>query len=282
MSGDERDDLFFDGGGEDGGGAAGNDDVDEELPYGERLDEEEDSAEASAGVPEAAAVPPAMPFPMADETSADLDIGRELSQLLALESERVEASRTQEGHVETEPMLCFQLADVWFGAPTSRVRQVVGLPTIFPVPTTPAYLLGVANLNGQVTPVIDLRRFLGIEAAAPAASPFAALAGGNDGGGLSPRAKREGGEEIGTRRMVVVHAEGMTAGFPVDLVREVLDVPTGLFQPARVSEGRVREFARGELRFRQRVLTLLELPALLKAAQIQPQSSLQGAGESPR
>ena len=146
------------------------------------------------------------------------------------------------------PVLCFMIGESWYGMRTQHVRQVVSMPTVFSVPTTPAHILGVANLGGLVVPVLDIRRFLELT--------------GTGLPKLPPLAQRE----VGERRMVIVEAGDMAAGFPVDLAREVVDIPESSIQMPRVSVGRVREFADGEVEMNHRILTLLDLPMLLEAA----------------
>ncbi len=53
--------------------------------------------------------------------------------------------------------LCFRLAEQSFGVPIERVREIVEMQEITPVPHMPEYLKGVVNLRGQIIPVIDLR-----------------------------------------------------------------------------------------------------------------------------
>lgn len=44
------------------------------------------------------------------------------------------------------------------------LSEVIALPRWTPVPGQPAYLLGVANLRGEIRPVIDLHALLGLSA----------------------------------------------------------------------------------------------------------------------
>ncbi len=49
-----------------------------------------------------------------------------------------------------------------YGIDISRVREVVELSDVMPVPETPEYILGVTNLRGEVIPVVDLALRLGL------------------------------------------------------------------------------------------------------------------------
>ncbi|MBI5477902.1 MAG: chemotaxis protein CheW [Deltaproteobacteria bacterium] len=57
-------------------------------------------------------------------------------------------------------ILVVELAGRHYGAPLQAVREVFTLGPLTPVPTAPAAVAGVANLRGQVIPVLDLMRLL--------------------------------------------------------------------------------------------------------------------------
>lgn len=58
--------------------------------------------------------------------------------------------------------LIFHLGEEEFGIRILKVREIIGLQDITLVPQTPAYVKGVINLRGKVTPVVDLRRKFGM------------------------------------------------------------------------------------------------------------------------
>lgn len=58
--------------------------------------------------------------------------------------------------------LTFDLADEEYGQDILKVREIIGMMEITPVPKTPAYVLGVINLRGKVIPVADLRLKFGL------------------------------------------------------------------------------------------------------------------------
>jgi purine-binding chemotaxis protein CheW len=53
--------------------------------------------------------------------------------------------------------LTFKLGQREYGLELVRVREIIGLGDITPVPLAPAYLRGVITLRGRVVPVVDLR-----------------------------------------------------------------------------------------------------------------------------
>jgi len=58
--------------------------------------------------------------------------------------------------------LAFWLAKEEFAVPVGRVREIIPVQEITPVPQAPFYVLGVINLRGKVVPVMDLRLRLGV------------------------------------------------------------------------------------------------------------------------
>lgn len=65
---------------------------------------------------------------------------------------------------EVSRYLGFRLHTDDYAIPLLRVKEVIALPEMTPVPQTPAYFLGIMNLRGQIISVIDLRLKLGLKA----------------------------------------------------------------------------------------------------------------------
>jgi purine-binding chemotaxis protein CheW len=59
--------------------------------------------------------------------------------------------------------LTFKLGREEYGLELIRVREIIALMEITPVPLAPDYVRGVVNLRGRVIPVIDLRRKFGMQ-----------------------------------------------------------------------------------------------------------------------
>jgi purine-binding chemotaxis protein CheW len=59
-------------------------------------------------------------------------------------------------------ILVFQLAWESYGVETEFVREVYPLTDLTPVPCTPAFVLGILNLRGELCPVIELKRLFGL------------------------------------------------------------------------------------------------------------------------
>ncbi|HUV49810.1 MAG TPA: chemotaxis protein CheW [Anaerolineae bacterium] len=59
--------------------------------------------------------------------------------------------------------LTFELDSEEYGLEILKVKEIIGIMNITPVPQTPSYVKGVINLRGKVIPVIDLRLKFKIE-----------------------------------------------------------------------------------------------------------------------
>jgi len=61
--------------------------------------------------------------------------------------------------------LTFALAGEEYGIGILKVKEIIGLMPITPVPQTPEHIKGVINLRGKVIPVVDLRLKFGMMSA---------------------------------------------------------------------------------------------------------------------
>jgi purine-binding chemotaxis protein CheW len=59
--------------------------------------------------------------------------------------------------------LAFALGREEYGLEIQKVREIIGMMDITPVPRMPPYIKGVINLRGKVISVIDLRIRLGLQ-----------------------------------------------------------------------------------------------------------------------
>lgn len=91
-----------------------------------------------------------------------------------------------------------------YAVPVERVREIVRVRRITPMPRVPRDVLGVVALRGQIVQVLSLRTRLGLEPAAPSR--------------LS--------------RIVVLYGhDGQLTGVLVDAVRQVMRVPEQALEP---------------------------------------------------
>lgn len=56
-----------------------------------------------------------------------------------------------------EKLLTFSLGSEGYGLSILKVKEIIGMMHITPVPRTPNFVKGVINLRGKIIPVVDLR-----------------------------------------------------------------------------------------------------------------------------
>jgi len=131
-------------------------------------------------------------------------------------------------------LLTFEVDSTPYAVPVERVREIVRIRPITPVPRVPSEVRGVISLRGEIVEVIDLRRRLDLEPAEP----------------------------VRSTRIIVVHSEnGKVAGIMVDAVREVSRVSDGAIRPAANAEAGAVEslYVRGE-----EFVSLIDLDRILE------------------
>jgi purine-binding chemotaxis protein CheW len=146
--------------------------------------------------------------------------------------------------------LTFDLADEEYGVEILRVREIIGMMEITPVPKTPDFVLGVINLRGKVIPVVDLRLKFGL--------PY---------------------KEPDDRTCVIVvevASEGTTLqmGIVVDRVNEVADVKAADVEPTpSFGVSLDTAFILGMAKVGDKVKILLDIDKVLTASEVAAMAS---------
>jgi purine-binding chemotaxis protein CheW len=136
-------------------------------------------------------------------------------------------------------LVTFMLGDEQFGLDIAHIREINRLMRITPVPRAPVSVQGVINLRGQVVPVVDLRAQFRLPA--------------------RPHDRRT--------RIVVVELEGISIGFIVDEVSEVIRLPESAIDPPPPMVGNLEaRYLSGVGKFGDRLLIILDLPHLVAGA----------------
>ena len=152
---------------------------------------------------------------------------------------------TSSGSSEVEgKYLTFQLGKEEFGVQILKVREIIAVQEITPLPTLPDAVKGVINLRGRIIPVVDLRLQLNLQAA-----PF-------DRNTCIIVSEVELGSE----------GDLVSIGCVVDAVSEVLTVADTVIEPAPSFGGNVDlSFLLGiaKLTERSMVVSLLDIDCVL-------------------
>lgn len=137
-------------------------------------------------------------------------------------------------------LVSFKIGEEEFGVDILKVQEIIRMLQITKVPNSPDFVDGVVNLRGRIIPVIDLRTRLGM-----------------------PRIER--GKET---RIVVVELSGITVGFIVDEVSEVLRIPKNITEaPPEMVSGLDSDYITAVGKLEDRLLILLDLEKVLSTDQ---------------
>lgn len=154
--------------------------------------------------------------------------------------------------------LSFCLGHEQFGVEILRVREIIGLIAITPLPQTPPYVKGVMNLRGRIIPVIDLRLRFGLDAAEATKETCIIVleAGGDDG-------------------------SQTVMGAIVDSVREVQDIAPSAIDPAPEFGCEIPlRYILGMGKVKDRVIVLLEIGEVIGIRErMQIAGAMKDAGE---
>jgi purine-binding chemotaxis protein CheW len=114
----------------------------------------------------------------------------------ALLEERADALAHAQEEFESEQgeeVLTFRLGEDGYSIPASYIREVQPLRTWTPLPTTPAFVIGLVNVRGKILAALDVRPLLDVTASSPRNDSF----------------------------LVIIHAHGSELALLADRVQEV-------------------------------------------------------------
>jgi purine-binding chemotaxis protein CheW len=83
---------------------------------------------------------------------------KDMAELAEVMDQVTDAKADREGKY-----LTFTLAEEEYGIGILKIKEIIGMMPITPVPQTPEFVKGVINLRGKVIPVVDLRLRFGME-----------------------------------------------------------------------------------------------------------------------
>lgn len=144
----------------------------------------------------------------------------------------------------THKFLTFCLGVQEYGVEILRVREIIGLIPITPLPRAPEHVRGVMNLRGRIIPVLDLRARFALPAAAATKETCIVVVEGGEGSG-----------------------DAGATGIIVDSVREVQDIAAGAIEPAPEFGASVpMGYIRGMGKVREKVVILLDIARVLSTS----------------
>lgn len=142
--------------------------------------------------------------------------------------------------IAREPWLSFQLDGQHYAVLLSRVSEVIRDSAPTPVPGAADDLLGICHLRGNIVPVMDGRRRLGLNTATTS--------------------------DASAARIVVCTHETHRVGIRVDAVGELLQPKAEAIEPPPVRSGRVDDPVQAVMGWHGGFVALLDVPKLCRLA----------------
>lgn len=141
--------------------------------------------------------------------------------------------------------LTFALGAEEYGLGILKVREIIGIMEITPVPHTPDYVKGVINLRGRVIPVLDLRLKFGMESKG----------------------------YVDRTCVIVVEVQGQAGtiqvGMVVDSVSEVLNISAGEIEPPPSFGASIETtYLLGMAKIKGKVKILLDIDKIIEQGEV--------------
>ncbi|PWA13525.1 chemotaxis protein CheW [Pueribacillus theae] len=135
----------------------------------------------------------------------------------------------------------FQLKNEEYGVDVQQVQSIERMIHITRVPKMPAFVKGVINLRGIVTPIIDLKERFSIDTE----------------------------DYTESTRIIIVAVEDKEVGLIVDAANDVIDIPADAVEPPPEVVGHIEaDYLQGIAKLGDRLLILLNLDKVLSAEEL--------------
>jgi purine-binding chemotaxis protein CheW len=159
-------------------------------------------------------------------------------QLLQARAQELRVALQENDDSQRIPLAVFDLSGEYFGLKLSLVREFISTQNIQPVPCAPLRIIGNMNLRGEIMTLVDLRLALNLPRRAAAHS-----------------------------QAVVAQIGEVVAGISIDELHDILYIDPAALDPVPVANQRGRgTFVQSTTPYRDRVLSVLDLPQLLELA----------------
>lgn len=146
-----------------------------------------------------------------------------------------------EGAVRVEPqiqMIAIAIEQRYYGIKAGSVREILKVPKISWVPWAPPFVIGVMTLRGEIQAVMDLKFFLH--------------------GTWSQISQHS--------RIILAESRELMAGFLVDDMLDIINVPVRKFLPITDSDNMAEQrYIEGQIPWNDVILAVLDLDTLLQS-----------------
>ena len=138
---------------------------------------------------------------------------------------------------QMQKVIVFELVNKEYAIPVEYVMSIEKVSAITRVPGVEPFVMGVINLKGMITPIIDLRMRFGLE-------------------------QKEDDE---SSRIIIISFNEFEVGLIVDSARDVIEFPADLIEPQpKVIGMQEIDFINGVVKVDKRLLILIKLERILQ------------------
>lgn len=158
-----------------------------------------------------------------------------------LEKQPHKANRSQQVQVDedTVQVVVVTLDNSSYALPSEKIFEIGENRKLYPIPGTPAYVLGIQNLRGDVASILSIKVLMR----------------------LSDRDEGTG------KRVVYCMFQDNLIGFLVDSVEDVIDYPlSGIKEPLSTLDKLRKEFIHGEILYREQHIPYLNPESIYERA----------------
>jgi len=143
---------------------------------------------------------------------------------------------------DTLRLLLFSLGSETYGVEVGSLREVVTVPQITAVPHAPGFVIGVFNLRGKITALLDIRSFFGLET----------------------------GSVLREARIIVVDYQGSGVGILVDAINDTIEVEKKLIEPVLPTlKQELADYTVGHIEYAGDIIVILSLAKVLKCEAVE-------------
>lgn len=139
-------------------------------------------------------------------------------------------------------VLSFVLGKENYGVDVTQAKEVFRSEHFTKIPGTPAFVVGVTNLRGQIVSIVDIRPFLGMAASRPSQEMW----------------------------LIVTDVRNGLVGILVDRINEAVMIQKSSIQPpvATIS-GAQATFTTGQVARKDSILVMLDLAKILSCSELE-------------
>lgn len=139
--------------------------------------------------------------------------------------------------IEEKQFIVFLIGEEQFGVDVKQAREIITTTDLTFVPKAPDFVKGVINLRGEIIPIIDLKRRLGLN--------------GSTG-------------DVENQKIIVVELDNSLIGMQVDDVKEMIRLyKKDIATPPKIVKGINRDYLSGVGKLEDKLLILLNLNKIL-------------------